>query len=154
MSKTCSVDAKGVTSAADYETFNAELGRCPQQAVLCSEPLGKQAAAKAFYEFKDVVKAAQRCEQLRRGAGPLQGDPLKVAGRPAVGAHCPHNLVSQLAELACREHRLEKFLPEPTGTLLTEEVVHMSLEGSAPQNETSLTQHVEKLGRTRPIVCW
>merc|ERR1712178_548359 len=79
-----SIDAKGVTSAADYEAVNAALGR-----VIASVPTSKvmdvyngfaklvnpavpnklfesvngldaQAAAKAFYEFKDVVKAAQR----------------------------------------------------------------------------------------------
>ena len=61
--------------------------------------------------------------------------------------------VSPLAELACKEHRLEKFLPELTGTLITGEVVHMLLVESARLNDTSLTQHVEKLARTRPMVC-
>merc|ERR1712066_501975 len=79
-----SIDAKGVTSSADYEAVNAALGR-----VVASVPTSKvmdvynafaalvkpdvpnklfstvnapdaNAAAKAFYEFKDVVKAAQR----------------------------------------------------------------------------------------------
>merc|ERR1712147_375960 len=79
-----SVDGNGVTSAADFEAVNAALGR-----VIASVPTSKvmdvynawaglvnpavpnklfesvngldaQAAAKAFYEFKDVVKAAQR----------------------------------------------------------------------------------------------
>jgi len=61
------------------------------------------------------------------------------------------HLVSQLAELACKEHRLEKLLPELTGTLLTEEVVHMLLVESARQNDTSLTQHVEKLAREHGV---
>lgn len=79
-----SIDAKGVTSAADYEAVNAALGRAvasvptskvmdvynawagilnaavPNKLFSTVNPLDAQAAAKAFYEFKDVVKAAQR----------------------------------------------------------------------------------------------
>merc|ERR1711879_540880 len=79
-----SIDAKGVTSAADYEAVNAALGRVvasvptskvmdvynafaglvnpavPNTLFASVSPLDAQAAAKAFYEFKDVVKAAQR----------------------------------------------------------------------------------------------
>jgi len=79
-----SIDAKGVTSAADYEAVNAALGRViasvptsqvmdvynafakitpgpvPNKLFSSVNPLDANAAAKAFYEFKDVVKAAQR----------------------------------------------------------------------------------------------
>ena len=79
-----SIDAKGVTSAADYEAVNAALGRVvasvptskvmdvynafakvvpgpvPNKMFSMVNPLDANAAAKAFYEFKDVVKAAQR----------------------------------------------------------------------------------------------
>merc|ERR1712190_283623 len=79
-----SIDAKGVTSAADYEAVNAALGRAiasvptskvmdvynafsglvnpavPNKLFSGVSPLEANAAAKAFYEFKDVVKAAQR----------------------------------------------------------------------------------------------
>merc|ERR1711972_957397 len=78
-----SVDAKGVTSAADYEAVNAALGRAiasvptskvmdvynafasivnpavPNKLFSTVNSLDAQAAAKAFYEFKDVVKAAR-----------------------------------------------------------------------------------------------
>merc|ERR1719498_298040 len=78
-----SIDAKGVTSAADYEAINAALGRViasvptskvmdvynafasivkpdvPNKLFSTVNPLDAQAAAKAFYEFKDVVKAAR-----------------------------------------------------------------------------------------------
>jgi hypothetical protein len=78
-----SIDAKGVTSAADYEAVNAALGRViasvptskvmdvynsfaslvnpavPNKLFSTVNPLDAQAAAKAFYEFKDVVKAAR-----------------------------------------------------------------------------------------------
>jgi len=78
-----SIDAKGVTSAADYEAVNAALGRVvasvptskvmdvynafakivrgtvPNKLFSTVDPLAANAAAKAFYEFKDVVKAAR-----------------------------------------------------------------------------------------------
>merc|ERR1712087_131415 len=79
-----SIDGAGVTSASDFEAVNAALGRAlasaptskvmdvfnafasitpgavPNQLFSTVNPLDAQAAAKAFYEFKDVVKAAQR----------------------------------------------------------------------------------------------
>ena len=79
-----SIDAKGVTSAADYEAVNAALGRVvasvPKSTVMDVynamakivdptvtnnmfskvNPLDAVAAAKGFYTFKDVVEAAQR----------------------------------------------------------------------------------------------
>merc|ERR1712129_609433 len=79
-----SIDGKGVTSAADYEAVNAALGRVvasvpaskvmdvynafaglvnpavPNKLFSTVNALDANAAAKAFYEFKDVVKAAQR----------------------------------------------------------------------------------------------
>merc|ERR1719393_228358 len=78
-----SIDANGVTSAADYEAVNAALGRViasvptskvmdvynafasitnpavPNKLFSTVDPLAANAAAKAFYEFKDVVKAAR-----------------------------------------------------------------------------------------------
>jgi len=79
-----SIDGQGVTSSADYEAVNAALGRViasvptsktmdvynawagllngavPNKLFSTVNPLDANAAAKAFYEFKDVVKAAQR----------------------------------------------------------------------------------------------
>merc|ERR1719410_1550933 len=78
-----SIDASGVTSAADYAAVNAALGRViasvpvskvmdvynafsgvvdaqiPNNMFSLADPLAAQSAAKAFYEFKDVVKAAR-----------------------------------------------------------------------------------------------
>jgi len=79
-----SIDDKGVPSAADYAAVNAALGKViasvPQSQVMdvynsfakivapqvpnmmfnMVNPLDAQAAAKAFYTFKDTVQAAQR----------------------------------------------------------------------------------------------
>ena len=78
-----SIDGKGLTSAADFEAVNAALGRViasvptskvmdvynafgkivpgtvPNKLFSTVDPLAANAAAKAFYEFKDVVKAAR-----------------------------------------------------------------------------------------------
>ena len=78
-----SIDASGLTSAADFEAVNAALGRVvasvptskvmdvynafakivpgpvPNKMFSMADPLAANAAAKAFYEFKDVVKAAR-----------------------------------------------------------------------------------------------
>merc|ERR1740129_2721018 len=90
-----SIDANGVTSAADYEAVNAALGRVvasvPKKIVMDVynafgnvvdgsvpnnmfkgvNPLDASAAAKAFYQFKDVVQAAQR--GLRHRCDPVAG---------------------------------------------------------------------------------
>ena len=79
-----SVDAQGVTSAADYEAVNAALGRLVASVDKATvmevynsmakivdptvtnnmfskvNPLDAVAAAKSFYTFKDVVEASQR----------------------------------------------------------------------------------------------
>ena len=79
-----SIDATGVTSAADYEAVNAAIGRLvasvPKTTVMDVynsmagvvdstvtnnmfskvNPLDAVAATKGFYTFKDVVEAAQR----------------------------------------------------------------------------------------------
>merc|ERR1712134_232841 len=79
-----SIDAKGVTSAADYAAVNTALAKAiasvPQSQVMdvhnafakavpgavpnmmfsMVNPLDANAAAKAFYDFKDVVKSVQR----------------------------------------------------------------------------------------------
>jgi len=79
-----SIDANGVTSAADYAAVNSALakaiasvpasqvmdvynafakavpGTVPNMMFSMVNPLDATAAAKAFYDFKDVVKAVQR----------------------------------------------------------------------------------------------
>merc|ERR1712137_414610 len=87
-----SIDANGVTSAADYEAVNAAIGRIvasvPKSTVMDVynsmsgitdssiplnmfskvNPLDALAAAKAFYTFKDVAQGSQR-SFLRHHAG-------------------------------------------------------------------------------------
>jgi len=78
-----SIDANGVTSAADCEALKATMGRViasvpaskvmdvcnafsgvlgsqiPNNMFSLADPLAANSAAKAFYEFQDVVKVSQ-----------------------------------------------------------------------------------------------
>merc|ERR1711983_410408 len=99
-----SIDSNGVTSAADYEAVNAALGRVvasvptskvmdvynafaaavnpaiPNKMFSMVNPLDANAAAKAFYEFKDVVKAAQGCSE--------HGRSVRTYSKFTSGMHC------------------------------------------------------------------
>merc|ERR1719379_3200637 len=71
---------------------------------------------------------------------------------PSSESTSQRHLVSQLAELACKEHRLEKLLPELTGTtLVSEEVVYLLLAECARQSDSSLMRRVEKLAREHDV---
>ena len=64
----------------------------------------------------------------------------------------PRHVVAQLAELACREHRLEDFLSElKADAPLTEEVVHTLLGECARQKDAALTQRVQRLARDQGV---
>merc|ERR1719443_2567380 len=74
---------------------------------------------------------------------------LRLSWQEATSAEttAQRHLVSQLVELACKEHRLTSFLPEIAGMPLTEEVFHTLLTECARQSDTSLTKRVEDLAR-------
>jgi pentatricopeptide repeat protein len=59
----------------------------------------------------------------------------------------PTHVVSQLVELACKEHKLSEFLPELHGLQLSEEVVNTMLLECVRQKDFVLTSSVEKLAR-------
>ena len=64
----------------------------------------------------------------------------------------PRRVVAQLAELACREHRLEDLLPESKADApLTEKVVHTLLGECVRQNDAALTQRVQRLARDKGV---
>merc|ERR1719230_1103788 len=64
----------------------------------------------------------------------------------------PRHIIAQLAELACREHRLEDFLSELVGGVqITEEVVQTLLAECVRQKDTALAQRVERLARENGV---
>merc|ERR1712014_40960 len=115
-----SIDSNGVTSAADYEAVNAALGRVvasvptskvmdvynsfaaivnpaiPNKMFSMVSPLDANAAAKAFYEFKDAVRAAQWCTKLgvlskllMFGHGRVvHGRAVRTCSKLSSGMHC------------------------------------------------------------------
>jgi len=63
----------------------------------------------------------------------------------------PRHIVSQLVELACKEHQLSEFLAELRGVPITEEVVNVMLLECVRQKDLSLTLLVEQLAREQEI---
>jgi pentatricopeptide repeat protein len=59
----------------------------------------------------------------------------------------PSNVVSQLVELACKEHKLSEFLAELHGLPLSQDVVNTMLLECVRQKDFTLTTSVEKVAR-------
>jgi len=63
----------------------------------------------------------------------------------------PSHLVSQLIELACKEHKLSDFIAELNGVPLSEEAVNTMLLECVRQKDLLLTSSVEKLAREQGV---
>jgi pentatricopeptide repeat protein len=63
----------------------------------------------------------------------------------------PRHIVSQLVELACKEHQLSEFLGELHGVPVTEEVINVMLLECVRQKDLNLTVSVEKLARDQEV---
>jgi len=63
----------------------------------------------------------------------------------------PCQIISQLAELACKEHKLAEFLSELRGISISEEVVNTMLVECARQRDLVLTSSVEKLAKEQEV---
>jgi len=59
----------------------------------------------------------------------------------------PTHVVSQLVELACKEHKLSQFLPELHGLCISEDVVNTMLLECIREKDLILASSVEKLAR-------
>lgn len=73
-----------------------------------------------------------------------------VAGSPTASM-APRHIVSQLVELACKEHQLSEFLPELSGVPVTEDIINVMLTECVRQKDASLAMQVEKLAKTQEI---
>jgi pentatricopeptide repeat protein len=69
----------------------------------------------------------------------------------ATPSTAPRHIVSQLVELACKEHQLAEFLPELRGVPVNEEVVNVMLTECVKQKDLDLTTTVEALAREQNI---
>lgn len=63
----------------------------------------------------------------------------------------PRHIVSQLVELACKEHQLAEFIPELHSVPINDEVVNMMLHECVRQKDMELTKMVETLAREQKI---
>mmetsp|Transcript_60480 Transcript_60480/g.95285 ORF Transcript_60480/g.95285 Transcript_60480/m.95285 type:complete len:1115 (+) Transcript_60480:168-3512(+) len=63
----------------------------------------------------------------------------------------PRHIVSQLVELACKEHQLGEFIPELHNVPINDEVVNVMLHECVRQKDLELTKMVETLARDQQI---
>jgi len=63
----------------------------------------------------------------------------------------PSHVVTQLADLACKEHKLSEFLAELQGVTMSDELVNTMLSECVRQKDLMLTQKVEKLAREQGV---
>merc|ERR1719313_688327 len=69
----------------------------------------------------------------------------------ATSSAAPTQIVSQLVELACREHKLNDFLAELQGAPVSEEAVNIMLQECVRQKDVNMTAVVEKLARDSDV---
>jgi pentatricopeptide repeat protein len=63
----------------------------------------------------------------------------------------PRHIVSQLVDLACKEHQLSEFLPELSGVPITEDIINVMLTECVRQKDSTLAMQVEKLAKVQDI---
>jgi pentatricopeptide repeat protein len=63
----------------------------------------------------------------------------------------PSHIVSQLVELACKEHKLGELLTELRGMSISKEVLNAMLSECVRQKDLILTQRVEKVAREEKV---
>jgi len=72
---------------------------------------------------------------------------LKSTWSSATPSMAPSHVVSQLVELACKEHKLSEFLSELQGLPISEDVVNTMLSECIRQKDFLLASSVEQLAR-------
>merc|ERR1719272_1389174 len=83
---------------------------------------------------------AVQCFRALKGTWTAQS----ISSTPSMA---PSHVISQLVELACKEHKLSEFLPELQGLTMSEEVINTMLMECIREKDISLTSSVEKLAR-------
>jgi pentatricopeptide repeat protein len=63
----------------------------------------------------------------------------------------PVHVVSQLVDLACKEHKLADFLPELRGMPLSAEVVNTMLQETVRQRDFMMTSSIEKFAKEQQV---
>merc|ERR1719183_828601 len=101
------------------------------------------AVIKTAMKTNSVDEAIQSFRNLK-SAWVAQG----LSSTPSIA---PGQVLSQMVELACKEHVLGKFLPELCGLSLSEEVVSTMLLECVRQKDFAMTCSVEKLAREQEV---
>lgn len=72
-------------------------------------------------------------------------------GSSATASMAPRHIVSQLVELACKDHQLAEFLPELDGVPVNEEIINVMLTECVRQKDASLATKVEQVAKAQGI---
>jgi len=63
----------------------------------------------------------------------------------------PRHIVAQLVDMACKEHQLERFLPELARVPLSDDAIHLMVSEAAKNRDADLLEQVEELARSKDI---
>lgn len=63
----------------------------------------------------------------------------------------PRHIVAQLVDMACKEHELQRFLPELASVPLSEEAVHSMVSEAVRAQDTALLEKVQALAASKEI---
>lgn len=63
----------------------------------------------------------------------------------------PRQIVSQLVDMACKEHELKRFLPELANVPLTDDAVHLMISEAVRQKDEDLLCEVQALAKEKEI---
>lgn len=98
-----------------------------------------------------VIKLALKTGNFEEAKSCFREMKAAWAGLSATPSSAPKHIVSQLVELACKEHQLREFLPELSGAPISDESLGMMLNECIWQKDATLTHDVEKLARGQSI---
>mmetsp|Transcript_26149 Transcript_26149/g.55348 ORF Transcript_26149/g.55348 Transcript_26149/m.55348 type:complete len:1116 (+) Transcript_26149:127-3474(+) len=101
-----------------------------------------------------VIKTALKTnnfEEAMRHFSSLQAIWAEQGGEVATASMAPRHIISQLVDLACKDHQLGEFLPLLAGVPLTDDVIGAMLTETIRQKDLELARRVEALAREQQI---
>lgn len=98
-----------------------------------------------------VIKTALKTSNFDEARSSFRELMATWSSSTATPSMAPKHIVSQLVDLACKEHQLRPILPELTGAPITEEAVNMMLNECTWQRDAQLALDVEKMAKDQKV---
>mmetsp|Transcript_9414 Transcript_9414/g.29064 ORF Transcript_9414/g.29064 Transcript_9414/m.29064 type:complete len:1016 (-) Transcript_9414:212-3259(-) len=98
-----------------------------------------------------VIKTALKMNDFEEAARYFGDLKAMWTHNEATPSTAPRHIISQVIELACKDHQLAEFLPLLDGVPLSDEVAATMLTECARQKDADLTLKVERLIRARGV---